>query len=133
MTLLATVFAAVICTAVWYRGAPESKMMVSVLCWIYWGASLMWLVDAIFELVQEGSSYFTPEPADMLNDLFLGLSVIALGLVVWVIVLLIKDPRGVFLRHRDSPADRAADESHTQETASADPADSGSGPDEDQN
>ena len=31
----------------------------------------------------------------MLNDLFLGLSVVALGLVIWLVVLLIKDPKGV--------------------------------------
>ena len=42
-----------------------------------------------------GSEYFTPEASDMLNDTFLGLSVIALGLVVWTAVLLIKDPKGV--------------------------------------
>ncbi len=104
MTLLATVFAAAICTAVWYKTAPKSKMYVSVLCFIYWGASIMWLVDAVFELVREGSAYFTPEPAEMLNDLFLGLSVIALGLVVWCIVLLVKDPKGVFRRRSQDPA-----------------------------
>ena len=32
---------------------------------------------------------------DMINDSFLGLSVIALALVIWVVALLIKDPRGV--------------------------------------
>ena len=42
-----------------------------------------------------GSEYFTPEISDMLNDTFLGFSVIALGLVVWTAVLLIKDPKGV--------------------------------------
>ena len=31
----------------------------------------------------------------MLNDLFLGLSVVALGMIIWIIVLLIKDPKGV--------------------------------------
>ena len=31
----------------------------------------------------------------MLNDFYLGLSVVALGLIVWLIVLLVKDPRGV--------------------------------------
>ena len=31
----------------------------------------------------------------MLNDLFLGVSVVALGLIVWLIILLIKDPKGV--------------------------------------
>jgi len=39
--------------------------------------------------------YFTPAPADMLNDFFLGLSVVALALVIWVVYLLIKDPQGV--------------------------------------
>jgi hypothetical protein len=31
----------------------------------------------------------------MLNDFFLGISVVALGLIIWLIILLIKDPRGV--------------------------------------
>ena len=95
MTLLTTVFAAVIATVVWYKNAPKDEMKVSVLCWLYWGASLMWLVDAIFEYIELGADYFTPAPVDMLGDLFLGLSVVALGLVIWVVVLLAKDPRGV--------------------------------------
>lgn len=95
MTLLVTVFAAVVCTAIWYKNAPESKMQLGILCWLYWGASLMWLVDAVFEYAELKAEYFTPAPADMLNDLFLGLSVVALGLVIWIVVLLIKDPRGV--------------------------------------
>lgn len=95
MTLLTTVFAAIISTVVWYMHAPESKMKVGTLCLMYWGASLMWLVDAIFEYAELKAAYFTPAPADMLNDLFLGLSVVALGLVIWLVVLLIKDPKGV--------------------------------------
>ena len=95
MTLLVTVFAAVISTAVWYKTAPKREMMIGVLCWIYWGASLMWLVDAAAEYIELGAEYFTPDPADMLNDLFLGLTVVALGMTIWVAVLLIKDPKGV--------------------------------------
>ncbi|MGM9662373.1 MAG: hypothetical protein ACI3WR_04705 [Oscillospiraceae bacterium] len=95
MTLLTTVLAAVVCTAVWYKSAAAREMQVSVLCWMFWGASLMWLGDAIFEYMELGAAYFTPAAADMLNDLFLGLSVIALALVIWVVVLLVKDPRGV--------------------------------------
>ena len=94
MTLLTAVFAAVICTALWYKHAPDGKMMLGVLCWMFWGASLMWLVDAIYEYAELGAAYFTPAPADMLNDLFLGLSVVALALVVWVVILLIRDPKG---------------------------------------
>ena len=95
MTLLTTVFAAVAATAIWYKKAPDDDMKVSVLCWLYWGASIMWFVDAVFEYVELQAEYFTPAPADMLNDFFLGLSVVALGLVIWIIVLLVKDPRGV--------------------------------------
>ena len=95
MTLLTSVFAAVICTVIWYKNAPKSEMKVGILAWMYWGASLMWLIDAVFEYMELGAEYFTPAPADMLNDLFLSLSVVALGLVIWLVILLIKDPRGV--------------------------------------
>ena len=92
MTLLIAVIAAVIATVKWYTAKEDLKL--GVLCFLYWGASLMWLVDAIFEYVKLGPAYFTPEPADMLNDAFLGLSVVALGLVIWVVRLLILDPKG---------------------------------------
>lgn len=95
MTLLTTVFAAVTCTIIWYCNAPKSQMKIGILCWMYWGASLMWLVDAVFEYAEIHDEYFTPAPADMLNDFYLGLSVIALGLVIWLIILLAKDPKGV--------------------------------------
>jgi len=96
MTLLVTVFAAIICTVLWYKKAPQDEMKLSPLCFLYWGASLMWFIDSIYEFAAEPASFFTPATADLLNDLFLGLSVVALGLIVWLIVLLVKDPRGVF-------------------------------------
>ena len=95
MTLLITVFAAILCTVLWYKKAPQDEMRIRVLCYLYWGASIMWFVDAIYEYAELGASFFAPAPVDMLNDLFLGLSVVALGLIVWLVVLLIKDPRGV--------------------------------------
>ena len=95
MTLLITVFAAVICTIIWYKNASRSEMMLGVLCLMFWGASLMWLVDAVFEYVELGAEYFTPALSDMLNDSFLGFSVVALGLVIWLVILLIKDPKGI--------------------------------------
>ena len=94
MTLLVTVFAAVICTVVWYRREDRSEMNLGILCWMFWGASIMWLVDAIFEYAELKAEYFTPALEDMINDSFLGLSVIALALIIWVVILLIKDPRG---------------------------------------
>ena len=94
MTLLICVFAAIIATVKWYKEAPEGSMKLGILCWMYWGASIMWLVDAIFEYAELKAEYFTPAPADMLNDAFLGLSVVALGLVIWVVRLLVTDPKG---------------------------------------
>ena len=55
----------------------------------------MWLVDAIFEYAELKADYFAPAAEDMLNDAFLGLAVVALGLVIWLVRLLILDPRGV--------------------------------------
>lgn len=95
MTLLISVFAAIISTAVWYFCAKRKKYLLNVPCYIFWGASVMWFVDAVFEYSELKAAYFTPAPEDMLNDAFLGFSVIALGLIVWIIILLIKDPNNV--------------------------------------
>lgn len=95
MTLLITVFAAIVSTIVWYKSAPKNEMRISLLCSMYWGASLMWLIDAIFEYNEAGAEFFTPAPLDMLNDAFLGVSVVAFGLIIWLAVLLIKDPKGI--------------------------------------
>ncbi len=94
MTLLITVFAAIVCTIVWYSSEKARELKISLLCWMFWGASLMWLGDAIFEYAELKSEYFSPVPADMINDGFLGLSVIALAMVIWVAYILIKDPKG---------------------------------------
>ena len=94
MTLLITVFAAVTATVIWYNRKDDS-MQLGILLFMYWGASLMWLVDAIFEYAELGAEFFTPEAADMLNDSYLGLCVVALGLIIWLVSLLIKDPKGI--------------------------------------
>ncbi len=95
MTLLITVFAAIICTVVWYSLAPKDEMKTGTLSLIFWGASLMWFADFIAEYAEKKAACFTPAPADMLNDSFLGLAVVALGLIIWLVILLIKDPKGV--------------------------------------
>ncbi|MGI5949600.1 hypothetical protein [Peptoniphilus sp.] len=95
MTLLVTIFAAVISTIVWYNNPKRDELKLSMLVFMYWGASLMWGVDAVFEYIELGSEYFNPMPLDMLNDFFLGLSAVALGLVIWMVAVLVKDPKGV--------------------------------------
>ena len=95
MTLLITVFAAIVSTIIWYKKAPNNEMKIGVLSLMYWGASLMWLVDAIFEYAEAGAEFFTPAFEDMINDSYLGLYVVALGLIIWLIGLFIKDPKGI--------------------------------------
>lgn len=95
MCLILTIFAAVVSTAVWYSSAMWRDMKISVLCWLFWGAALMWSVDLAFEYSEEGAAVFSPALSDMINDSLLGLSVIALALIIWTVVLLVRDPKGV--------------------------------------
>ncbi len=93
MTLLITVFAAVIVSVLWYNRKSD-EMQFGTLMFLFWGASIMWLVDAVFEYAELGADYFAPAVEDMINDMYLGLSVVALALVIWLVKLLITDPRG---------------------------------------
>lgn len=70
MTLLCSTLAAVITTVVWYLCPQRDSMRLGTLSLMYWGASLMWLVDAVTEYLQEGAAYFQPAAKDMLNDTF---------------------------------------------------------------
>ncbi len=92
MTLLITVFAAAITTILWYNSKVDRKL--GTLALMYWGASLMWLVDAVVEYIELRAEFFEQAPSDMLNDSYLGLSVVALGIVIWLVILLVKDPEG---------------------------------------
>lgn len=92
MTLLLTALAAVVSTIAWYNVKAERKL--GTLALMYWGASLMWLVDAIVEYIGKGTDYFKPSTADMISDSFLGMSVIVFGLIIWTVILLVKDPDG---------------------------------------
>ena len=90
MTLLTAAIAAVIATIVWYFKDSTNEMRIGTLSLMYWGATLMWLVDAVVEYIELKAAYFTPEPVDMLNDFFLGISVVVLGLIIWLVMFLIK-------------------------------------------
>ena len=94
MTLLITVFAAIISTILWYN-RKNDNMKLGVLVAMFWGASLMWLGDAIFGYMEDGADFFVPSTADMINDGFLGFSVVALAMIIWLVILLIKDPKGI--------------------------------------
>lgn len=89
MTLLLSMIAAIVCTILWYQNMADDKMKIGTLALIYWGASLMWFVDAVFEYSELKTAYFTPSFAQMLNDGFLGIAVITLGLMIWIFQLIL--------------------------------------------
>ncbi len=93
MYLLITAIAAVVSTVVWYVQAPVDKYRVRTLCFVYWGASLMWLIDSITTAI-EGEGFFEVS----FDAALLGITAVLAGLIVWLVILLIKDPKGVFKR-----------------------------------
>lgn len=93
MTLLITIFAAIISTIIWYIKDTHNTMKVGTLTLIYWGASLMWFIDAVFEYADLKEAYFEPAAQVMINDAFLGSCVAAMGLIIWLIYLLAKNPK----------------------------------------
>lgn len=95
MTLMITIFAAIAATMVWYTNPKARQLKVGILCYMYWGASLMWMVDAVAEYIELRAAYFQPALEDMVNDAFLGVSVVAFTLVIWVVGVLVKDPLNV--------------------------------------
>ena len=92
MTLLIMTAAAVTVTVLWYRSLGKGALDLSALCYMYWGASLMWMVDAVFEYAELGAEYFRPEA-------------VVFGLVIWMVILLVKDPAGRF-RGMEEPEDK---------------------------
>lgn len=91
MWLLLTALAALIASALWYVSAPTDTYKLGFLSLIYWGATLMWLVDHVIAYAQEGGRFFEMGA----GATGLGLSVLVLGLVVWLVRLLASDPKRV--------------------------------------
>jgi len=54
------------------------------------------LANFIFEYAELKADYFNQGFESILNDSLLGLTVVTIGLVIWIIILLVKDPNGVF-------------------------------------
>ncbi|HAK58189.1 MAG TPA: hypothetical protein DCP06_04345 [Lachnospiraceae bacterium] len=96
MTLLISVIAAIVTTCIWYF--KDIKVSLFPLMFMLWGASLMWFIDAVFEYASLGAAYFTPDIKDMINDTFLGLSVVTLALLIWLVITLIRDRSGKLAR-----------------------------------
>jgi len=92
MFFIITALAAVVTTIIWYVNAPEDKYKLSTLCFIFWGATLMWFVDHVMAYLTEGGEFFEIT----LDATLLGITVVLFGLLAWMIMLLVRDPKGVF-------------------------------------
>ena len=95
MTLVVTIIAALVATIIWYFNDNRNQYKLGTLSLIYWGASLMWFIDFVFEYAELKAEYFNQELVDIINDSLLGICVVALGLIAWIVILLIKDPKKV--------------------------------------
>ena len=93
MCLIITTFAAIISTIVWYAKAPDFTYKIGMLALMFWGASLMWLGDAIF-CVAGGEGFFDLS----VDDALLGIVIVMIGLIGWLVYLLANDPKGVLAR-----------------------------------
>lgn len=71
--------------------SPSDKYKLGFLSLIYWGATLMWLVDHVMAYVQERGEFFEIN-ADATG---LGMAVLVLGLFIWLVRLLVSDPKRV--------------------------------------
>ena len=93
MCLIITTFAAIISTIVWYAKAPDFTYRIGTLALMFWGASLMWLGDAIF-CVAGGEGFFDLSK----DDALLGMVIVMIGLIAWLVLLLANDPKGVMAK-----------------------------------
>ena len=91
MWLIITALAAIITTVIWYIKTPEDKYKLGLLSLFFWGATIMWLVDHIMAYLNEGGAFFEINQ----DATLLGISVIIVTLLVWLIVLLVSDPKKV--------------------------------------
>jgi hypothetical protein len=91
MWLIMTSLAAIVTTIIWYDKSPKGKYKLGFLSLMFWGATLMWLADHLMAFLTEGGEFFEIN----LDATLLGISVIIFALLVWLIVLLVSDPKGV--------------------------------------
>jgi hypothetical protein len=90
MWFIITALAAIVTSIIWYVKQPDEKYKLGLLSLMFWGATIMWFVDHVMAVAIEGGEFFEVN----LDATMLGVSVILLALVVWLVILLINDPKG---------------------------------------
>ena len=96
MWLIILSFSAVITTALWYSMAEDDKYMLKFLSVILWGSAIMVLVDHVMGYLMEGGEFIEIST----EATILGFTMLLAALIIWEIVLMLKDPRGVLWRRK---------------------------------
>ena len=92
MWLVVITLAAVIVTAIWYvNDKARTYYNIGLLNLMLWGTAVMVFVDHVLGYLTEGGEFIETTPDAMLLSIVL----IITALIIWEIVLLIKDPKGV--------------------------------------
>jgi hypothetical protein len=99
MWLIVLAFAATIATAIWYTQAENDKYLLKYLSLIFWGTTIMVLVDHVVPFIMEGGGEFfeVSTEATVLSGIM-----VVVGLAVWEGILLLKDPKRVLFKRRPS-------------------------------
>ena len=92
MFLIFTAIAAIISTILWYVNLPQDKYSLGFLSLVYWGATLMWIVDHVIAYLQDGGPVLDVSAGASV----LGLLVIIAGILIWLVYLLIKGTKKSF-------------------------------------
>lgn len=96
MWLIVLAMASALSTALWYSKAENDVYMLKLLSLILWGASIMVFVDHVMGYLMEGGEFLEISA----EATVLGFVLLITALVIWEVVLLIKDPRGVFYKRK---------------------------------
>lgn len=97
MWLVTTTFAAAITTAIWYISDGARKTYkIGFLNLILWGSAIMIFVDHVIGYLTEGGEFIETTP----NAILLSIILVIVAILLWELVLLIKDPKGVLRSYR---------------------------------
>jgi hypothetical protein len=96
MWLIILAFTAAIVTPIWYSMAEDDKYLLRLLCLILWGATIMVFVDHIMGFLMEGGEFLELT----LDATVLGFAMLIAALVIWEIILILKDPKKVLYKRK---------------------------------
>jgi hypothetical protein len=96
MWLIILAFAAAIATPIWYSMAEDDRYLLRLLCLILWGATIMVFVDHVMGYLMEGGEFLELT----LDATILGFAMLTAALVIWEIILILKDPKKVLYKRK---------------------------------